>query len=43
MTEMELNTVGQGICVVTGGSIGIDERKMSSKRLIKVRSFAGAT
>ena len=35
----------KGKCVVIGDSIvaGIDERKMSSKRLIKVRSFQGAT
>ena len=35
----------KGTCVVIGDSMiaGIDERKMSNKRLIKVRSFPGAT
>ena len=35
----------KGTCVVIGDSMfaGIDERKMSSKRLIKVSSFLGAT
>ena len=35
----------KGTCVVAGDSMleGIDERKMSSKRLIKVRKFPGAT
>ena len=35
----------KGTCVVIGDSMvaGIDEGKMSSKRLIKVRSFPGAT
>ena len=34
----------KGTCVVIGDSMvtGIDEHKMSSKRLIKVRSFPGA-
>ena len=35
----------RGTCVIIGDSMvaGIDERKMSSKHLIKVRSFPGAT
>ena len=35
----------KGTCVVIGDSMvaGIAERKMSSKRLIKIRSFPGAT
>ena len=35
----------KGTCVVIGDSmvVGIDERKMLSKRLKKVRSFPGAT
>ena len=35
----------KGTCVITGDSMleGIDERRMSSKRLVKVRSFPGAT
>ena len=42
---MELNTVGQKeTCIVIGDSMvaGNDERKISSKLLIKVRSFSGA-
>ena len=35
----------KGICLIAGDSMvdGIDERRMSSKRVVKVRKFPGAT
>ena len=50
-TEEENNKNGmkhswiKGTCVLIGDSMlaGIDERKMSTKRLIKVRTFPGPT
>ena len=43
--ELKKHPWPKGTCVIVGDSMleGIDERKMSSKRLIKVRKFPGAT
>ena len=37
--------MAEGTCLIAGDSVveGIDERRMSSKRVIKVRKFPGAT
>lgn len=44
-TENKKHPWPKGTCVIIGDSMleGVDERKMSSKRLIKVRKFPGAT
>ena len=43
--SIKVHTQPKGSCLVIGNSMleGLDERKMSSKRVVKVRKFPGAT